>query len=415
MRTWNILIEPNDEILQMMRDSRWIYDQALYHQRQRFFETFKEGKIKTFTFKELYHIVSQTDEYKEMRLDSVSKSGALRQLFSNWNGYINSVIQYNKHPEKFTKRPNLPNYICRKSEFNLVQIDKKRFRSKGCDKNEIRFPNSNVKIKIPDQIDRKSIREITIKYYHGKAKIGIVFDETQDKIKYDYDATLSVGVDIGLNNLMAITSNDKSFSYVVNGRPLKSINQFYNKQKRLMRSNLNKCNKKFKTSKRLDRLEIKRTEKISHYFHCASKQIIELCVSKGVSKIIIGHNKGWKQNTTLGSRNNQNFVSIPFNILIEQIKDKAGKYKDLEVKIVEESYTSKTDHLVLEEMTHHDSPKGKRIKRGLFKSSCGRIINADINGAIGILRKGNEITDEQLMLLRDRGDVVSPKVFKLNL
>ena len=163
------------------------------------------------------------------------------------------------------------------------------------------------------------------------------------------------------------------------------------------------------------RLEMKRAEKISHYFHCVSKQVIELCVSQRVSKIIIGHNKSWKQNITLGTRNNQNFVSIPFNCLIAQIIDKARKYEGLEVKIVEESYTSKTDHLSLEEMTHHDYPKGKRIKRGLFKSSCGKIINADVNGAIGILRKGNAITDEQLMFLRDRGDVVSPKVFKLNL
>ena len=415
MKTWTILMNPDEEILQMMKDARWIYDQALYHQRQKFFETRKEGKIKTFSFKELYHIVSQTDEYKSMRLDSVSKSGVLRQLFSNWNGYIRSVMQYKKHPEKFLKRPKLPNYICRRSEFNLVQIDKTRFRSKGCRKNEIRLPNSNVKIAIPERIERKSIREITIKYYHGKIKVGIVFDESGEKIKYDCDKNLSVGVDIGLNNLMAITSNDKSFSYIVNGRPLKSINQFYHKRKSRLKSNLDRCNKKSKTSKRLERLEIKRTEKISHYLHCVSKQIIEMCVSKGVSRIIIGHNNGWKQNVALGSRTNQSFVTIPFNRLIEQIKDKAGKYEGLEVKIVEESYTSKTDHLSLEEMTHQDYPKGRRIKRGLFKSACGKTLNADINGAIGILRKGNAITDEQLMLLRDRGDVVSPKVFRLNL
>ena len=278
MKTWTILMNPDEEILQMMKDARWIYDQALYYQRQKFFETRKEGKIKTFSFKELYHIVSQTDEYKSMRLDSVSKSGALRQLFSNWNGYIRSVMQYKKHPEKFIKRPKLPNYICRKSEFNLVQIDKTRFRSKGCRKNEIRLPNSNVKIAIPERIERKSIREITIKYYHGKIKVGIVFDESGEKIKYDCDKNLSVGVDIGLNNLMAITSNDKSFSYVVNGRPLKSINQFYHKQKSRLKSDLDRCNKKSKTSKRLEKLEIKRTEKSSHYLHCASKQMIELCV-----------------------------------------------------------------------------------------------------------------------------------------
>ena len=115
----------------------------------------------------------------------------------------------------------------------------------------------------------------------------------------------------------------------------------------------------------------------------------------------------------MSKTNNQNFVQIPFNTLINQLQYKSQEYTDLCVNIVEESYTSKCDHLVLEEMKHHDKYAGKRIKRGLFKSSTGKVLNADINGAIGILRKGNAITDEQLMLLRDRGDVVSPLVLEI--
>ena len=79
--------------------------------------------------------------------------------------------------------------------------------------------------------------------------------------------------------------------------------------------------------------------------------------------------------------------------------------------VTEESYTSKIDHLALEEMKKQESYLGKRLKRGLFKSSCGKILNADINGAIGIMRKKNAISDVQLMNLRDRGDVVAPLMF----
>ena len=111
--------------------------------------------------------------------------------------------------------------------------------------------------------------------------------------------------------------------------------------------------------------------------------------------------------------NNQNFVQIPFNTLINQLLYKSQAFSDLDVSVVEESYTSKCDHIAFEEMCHHNKHLGRRVKRGLFKSSVGKILNADINGAIGILRKGNAITDGQLQALRDRGDVVSPAVLDL--
>ena len=132
------------------------------------------------------------------------------------------------------------------------------------------------------------------------------------------------------------------------------------------------------------------------------------------AKIIIGHNKGWKQEVNLGNKTNQNFVQIPFNMLINQLQYKSQKYTDLTVEIVEESYTSKIDHLALEKLEHQENYLGMRIKRGLFRSSTNKVLNADINGAIGILRKGNAISDAQLISLRNRGDVVSPKQFILN-
>ena len=137
-----------------------------------------------------------------------------------------------------------------------------------------------------------------------------------------------------------------------------------------------------------------------------------MCKSQNIGNIVIGHNKGWKQEVNIGKKNNQNFVSIPFNMFIQQLEYK-GKMEGINVMVTEESYTSKTDHFVKEPMKHLDERKGKRIKRGLFKSSIGKVLNADINGAIGIMRKVYAISDAQLMGLRDRGDVVSPLHLKI--
>lgn len=146
--------------------------------------------------------------------------------------------------------------------------------------------------------------------------------------------------------------------------------------------------------------------------HKASRKIIDLRVENDISKLVIGHNNGWKQDVGHGKMNNQNFVSIPFNHFIQMLQYK-GELEGIEVIVVEESYTSKVDHLVFEEMVHHEKYQGKRTKRGLFKSSCGKSLNADVNGAIGMLRKAEAISDAQILSLRDRGDVVSPRVLRV--
>lgn len=116
----------------------------------------------------------------------------------------------------------------------------------------------------------------------------------------------------------------------------------------------------------------------------------------------------------MGKTNNQNFALSPISRLIYVLSYKAEKYNNLTVDIVEESYTSKCDHLAMESMEKHSKYVGERVTRGCFKSSIGKVINADINGAIGILRKVNAVSDEQLLFLRDRGDIVSPKVLVFN-
>ena len=260
-------------------------------------------------------------------------------------------------------------------------------------------------------VRHQSIIYVSLQYHYGKIKINIVYNSTEETSQdLNYDS--AIGIDIGLNNLCTITSNDKQLSYIIKGGPLKSINQFYNKTLAEIKSNLEKFNKEQKTSRRISSLNLKRKNKIDDYLHKASKKIIDICLEHKIGKIIIGHNKGWKQEINLGKKTNQNFVWIPFNKLIDMLKYK-GLEKGIIVEVTEESYTSKIDHLSLEPLEKQEKYSGSRIRRGLFKSGIGKILNADINGAIGILRKANAVLDEQLLFLQDRGDVVSPQVLIL--
>ena len=412
IRAWNYIVKNDDRLLTMMADSLSIYDQALYYQRQSYFETKERGKIKTYSYNDLWNLMKFNDKVKSSKLDINIKQYIVKQVCISWLSFIKSSIEYKKNLSKFNGSPKMPNYLYKTKDYNIIQVDKTRFRKINEEQNSFNLPCSDYTIKVPKQIRLKDIKQITIQKFYNKIKINIIYED-REVIKNQYDLNLTIGIDLGINNLCAITSNDKSFSYIINGRPLKSINQFYNKKLAELKSKLEKCNNK-KSSKQIQQLTLKRNNKINHYLHCCSKQLINLCIENKVEKIIIGHNKGWKQETNIGKKNNQNFVQIPFNMLINQLQYKSQKYTDLIVEIVEESYTSKIDHLALEDMKKQENYLGKRIKRGLFKSSTNKLVNADINGAIGILRKGNAISDVQLIDLRNRGDVVSPKQFILN-
>ena len=412
IRAWNYIVKNDDRLLAMMSDSLSIYDQTLYYQRQSYFETKEQGKIKTYSYNDLWNKVKNHEKIKASKLDINIKQYIVKQVCISWLSFIKSSIEYKKNAAKFTGRPKMPNYLYKTKDYNIVQVDKTRFRKINEEQNSFNLPCSDYSIKVPKQIRLKDVKQVTIQKFYNKIKINIIYED-REVLRNEYDLNSAIGIDLGINNLCAITSNDKSFSYIINGRPLKSINQFYNKKLAELKSKLEICNKK-KSSRAIQRLVIKRNNKINHYLNCCSKQLINLCIENKVEKIIIGHNKGWKQEVNLGNKTNQNFVQIPFNQLINQIQYKSQKYTDLTVEIVEESYTSKIDHLALEKLEHQENYLGKRIKRGLFKSSTNKVLNADINGAIGILRKGNAISDVQLIDLRNRGDVVSPKQFILN-
>jgi IS605 OrfB family transposase len=209
------------------------------------------------------------------------------------------------------------------------------------------------------------------------------------------------GIDVGLNNLFAVAFNSGEEPLLVNGRPLKSINQLYNKKRAQMQSELNFYvnkegeRKQRKHSKRLDRLTTKRNNKINDYVHKCTHKLVNTLKQSNVSKVIIGKNDGWKDEIRIGKKNNQNFVSLPHARIIEVLKYKL-EFVGIEVILREESYTSKASLLNLDRIpTHrHKVPEGGfvfsgyREHRGLYKIKGQKTrINADINGAGNILRK----------------------------
>lgn len=205
------------------------------------------------------------------------------------------------------------------------------------------------------------------------------------------DPALFVAVDLGVNVLAALTSNKSGFvARLVNGRPIKAINQFYNKQRARHQSNLAKA-RRF-TSRQLDRITTKRNRRILHYLHTASRRIINLLVTEGIGTLIIGKNPLWKQEVEMGKQNNQTFVQIPHARFIEMLTYKA-ELVGIRVILTEESYTSKAsfldrDPLPVYDPTRAEEPRfsGRRDGRW-YRASGKRLIHADVNGSYNIGRK----------------------------
>lgn len=201
--------------------------------------------------------------------------------------------------------------------------------------------------------------------------------------------SLYAAIDVGLNNLALLTSNKVGFvPRLVNGRPVKSINQFYNKRRAEWQSRLGEA----RTSRRLERLTTRRTRRIDWYLHTASRRIIDLLVAEGIGALCIGKNPCWKQEVHMGRRNNQNFVAVPHARFIAMLTYKA-ELVGIQVRITEESYTSKASFLDADPLPRFDPAQpaptfsGRRVTRGLYRARDGQHIHADVNGSYNIMRK----------------------------
>lgn len=366
--------------------SKNLYNKALYIYRQAF--TGKHDNIPEFKniinhdkFIASFALVNKMNKLKDVDFCSMMKKNGAQQIVfqvdKTMKSWFAALKSYKKDPSKFRGRPRIPSYK-KKDELNCLT-----YTTADAKLQKDGTINLRRDIKLPIHTNLSSFQQVRLVPKTGCIQVEIIYNK--EVTGSSLDKTRAIGIDLGLNNLMAITSNIGNISNLVNGRPLKSINQYYNKRKAHLTSLLEKG--KLKSSKRLRKLEMKRMMKIKDYLHKTSRRIVELMEQNNIGTCFIGHNKCWKQEVKMGKRNNHNFVSIPYSFLINMLKykleEKGGQLIELN-----EAYTSKCSFLDNEEICKHESYKGKRVKRGLFLSGVGKALNADINGSLNILKRG---------------------------
>ena len=373
-------------ILEECSRSRNLYNKTLFIYRQAF--TGNHDKIEDFKsiirhdkFISSFELVKQMAKLKDVDYYVMTKKNSgtqvVCQVDRTMKSWFASLKAYKKDPSKFRGRPRIPSYK-KKDELNCLIYT-------YCDAKLQKDGTINLRrdIKLPIHTNLKNFQQIRLVPKVGFIQVEIIYNkEITDS---SLDKTRAIGIDLGLNNLMAITSNIGNVSNLVNGRPLKSINQYYNKRKAYLTSLLEKG--KLKTSKQLRKLEMKRICKIKDYLHKTSRRIVELMEQNNIGTCFIGHNNGWKNEVEMGKKNNQNFVSIPYSLLINMLRYKIEEKGGVLIEL-NEAYTSKCSFLDNEQVCKHDTYKGKRVKRGLFLSGNNKALNADINGSLNILKRG---------------------------
>jgi len=302
----------------------------------------------------------------------------LKQLDHDWQAFFAASRTYRENPDVFTGRPKLPKYKPKTEGRNLLTYTVQAVSQKGLRQGLVQ--PSGLAIEVPTS--HPQLQQVRIVPHKTHYTVEVVYEKTPQRAE-NLNPAWYAGGDIGLDNLVTITSNKPGFvPVVVNGRPLKSTNQYYNQRRAELQSRLPVG----ASSKRLERLTDKRNRRIQSELHLASRRVIELLLEEGIGTLVIGKNTGWKQEINLGRRTNQNFVSIPHARYIEMLAYKA-ELVGIRVIVREESYTSKCSFLDLEPIERHATYLGRRVKRGLFISAQGRRIQADVNGSYNILRK----------------------------
>ncbi|WP_440604486.1 RNA-guided endonuclease InsQ/TnpB family protein [Bacillus sp. GB_SG_008] len=347
----------------------------------------KEKSFLSYNFLDCLFKTMKQQDY--MNLPAQTNQAVMKKLYQNWKSFFASMKAYQKHPSTFTGRPRIPKYI--KSSMKEIV-----FTNHVCKLQEkyIRFPKTSIKLNIGKLFGYIEIlKEVRVSPAYGKFKVEIVTEQSKPLPEH-VDNNRYISIDLGINNIATIITNTGATPVLVKGNVIKSINQYYNKQKARLLGIL-RHGKEAKegphTSNRLERLHEKRFLKIKDLFHKMSHHIVQLAIQQEISMIVIGKNTAWKQNSDMGKRQNQSFCHIPHNLLIEMIAYKA-KRKGITVQIVEESYTSKASFLDNDAITTYgeeDIPvfSGKRIKRGLYRTKENKLLNADVNGAYNILKK----------------------------
>ena len=369
----------NEELFRMCRFSKDLYNQTIYIVKT----NLKDGKF--LFYNDLDKILKVTPnlegEINYRKLKSQVSQQCLKLIDKNLKSYFKSIKDWAKNKNKYKGMPHLPNYLPKNGMFQLIYTNQSCSIKGG----KIYF-SKDLSVSIP-QWEKfssvlKNFKQVRVNPKNEYTEIEIVYETELEN--YDLDKSRYLSIDLGLDNLVTMVT-DFSEPIIYSGKQIKSKNRFFNKTLSERKSVLEKENKK-KTSKFIKHLCDKRTKETEDIYHKVSRHIVNLLTQNKIGNLIIGYNSGWKDSIDIGKVNNQNFVMISHDKLISMLEYKC-RMVDINVIKHEESYTSKCDGLCLETIGRHETYLGKRKKRGLFQSSVGKLVNADVNGALNIMRK----------------------------
>ena len=414
------IIKSNNEfykdLMEMMHLSKNLYNAALFNVRQYYFKAKDDTtvKYKYLNYYANWRLMKSTQNPDFKVLPSHIAVYVVRQVDNNFSSFF--ALLKKKNSGMYTLPVQMPQYL-KINGVNQIVLD--QWSNKKLKEGYLQIPTTKILIKVGLKVSKLNIKQIRLVPKNGYIVLEFIHEVPGIKPKTDNKKYMSI--DLGINNLCSCSSNIIS-SFIINGKPLKSINQFYNKHVAKYKSICETVNH-IKTSKQIQRLNYKRNNKIEDYFHKVSRYIVNQLVSNDINTLVIGHTNYWKQDTKLGKKINQNFVQIPFNKLIQMLSYKC-KLVGINCIIQEESYTSKAsfidnDHIPVfnsaTELNYKFS--GQLVKRGLYCSKDGIKINADINASLNILKKYLKVNSDDLFDINSRdfrGFVYNPKVINIH-
>lgn len=379
-------------------------NQAIYNVRQYYFA---EGKY--LNYQKNYTLLKTSDNYK--LLNSNMSQQILKEVDGSFKSFF-GLLKLAKKGKYSFRDCKLPHYLP-KDGFTTLVIGFVRLNN-----NKLIIPFSNtykkthspIEITIPPILMNKKIKEIRIIPKANARFFEIQYTYEAECIDRKLDINNALAIDLGVNNLItAVSNNGKSF--IIDGKRLKSINQWYNKENARLQSIKDKQGYSYKQTKRQSINTRSRNNKVNDYMNKVARKVIDYCINNNIGTLILGYNDTLQRNTTLGNTNNQNLVNIPFGKLRTKLEYLCELNHITYIK-QEESYTSKSSFWDNDELPSYNDvhPKnyifsGKRIHRGLYQTKTGKLLNADVNGALNIMKKSNVVS---LTTLYARGEVDTP-------
>ena len=379
-------------------------NQAIYNVRQYYFT---EGEY--LNYQKNYVLLKNSDNYRT--LNSNMAQQILKEVDGSFKSFF-GLLKLAKKGRYSFKDCRLPSYLPKDGYATLVI----GFIRLNGDKLVLPFSQSYkkthkaIEIKIPPILADKKIKEIRIIPKANARFFEIQYIYEAECIQRNLNTSNALAIDLGINNLVtAVSSTGESF--IIDGRRLKSINQWFNKENARLQGIKDKQNFGSKPTKRQKAIARDRNNKVNDYMSKVARKVIDYCIKNDIGALVVGYNETFQQNAQIGRVNNQSFVSIPYGKLREKLEYLCELNGITYIK-QEESYTSKASFWDEDDIPvyNEDNPQsyvfsGKRVHRGLYKCSDGKMLNADVNGALNILRKSSVV---DLKVLYSRGDVDTP-------